>query len=110
MKNQIYGGGPQLMFFDDDNDKLFFLYSTHLYIRELETLELHWSSFLSPFKKYLWFAVIAALVILSAVFMFSNYMAVHNIHNNSIENMIEPFYCIYGAFCGQGKVITCLAI
>ncbi|KAJ9585857.1 hypothetical protein L9F63_020499 [Diploptera punctata] len=76
---------------------------TNLYIREIETLELHWSSFLSPFKKQLWYAVVAALFILSCVFMYSNYMRRRNNTCNPIDNLIESFYCIYGAFCGQGR-------
>jgi hypothetical protein len=80
------------------------LCSTNLYIQGTETLELHWSSFLAPFKRELWFAIIAAIIVLTMLLVVS-----HEIRrwcgntDSHQEHFWESFYCVYGAFCGQGK-------
>ncbi|PSN34668.1 hypothetical protein C0J52_19806 [Blattella germanica] len=77
--------------------------NTNMYIRELETLELHWSSFLSPFKRRLWLSVIAALILLTGALIFSLHMGKSSTQTFNFQNVLESFYCIYGAFCGQGR-------
>lgn len=81
------------------------LFSTNLYVRETETLELHWSSFLAPFKRQLWFAIIAAIIFLTMLLLVSHKLSSYYGNSDSQdENLWELIYCVYGAFCGQGNI------
>jgi hypothetical protein len=67
-------------------------------------MELHWNSFLAPFKRPLWFAVITAVVLLAMLLTvchkFGRYYGKADSHD---ESLWELFYGICGAFCCQGK-------
>lgn len=78
--------------------------STNLYIRKTETLELHWSRFLAPFRRRLWFAVTAAVFLLTTLLVVSHKLrSCYGKADSDGERFWESFYSICGAFCGQGK-------
>jgi hypothetical protein len=80
------------------------MHSTNLYVREPETLELHWGSFLSPFKRPLWLAIISAIILLTMLLLVSHKLRSYYENKNlQDEHLWELIYCIFGAFCCQGK-------
>lgn len=67
-------------------------------------MELHWSSFLAPFKRRLWFAVITAIVLLTTLLAVSHkFRRYYGKADSHDESSWESFYSICGAFCCQGK-------
>jgi hypothetical protein len=84
---------------------LYFSCSTYLYVGETETLELHWSIFLAPFRRRLWFAVITAIVLLTTLLAISHkFRRYHGKADSHDERFWESFYSICGTFCCQGKI------